>query len=341
VNILITANLVPFMRGGADYHINGLADQLRRAGHEVDVLRLPFRFSPETEVQRLMDFAEGLDLNRPNGVPVDKVISLQFPGYGVNHDDHRVWVMHQHRAVYELYEEQPQTDALAALRESIRAFDGRALGSAQRLFANSQRVAQRLQQYNGLTATPLYHPPAYADQFYCEEPLPYVFAPSRLESLKRQDLLIRAATHLTTPVKVLVGGVGGQMQRYQQMVAELGVEKQVRLIGAFSEAEKRVLYARALGVVFVPRDEDYGYVTLEAMLSAKAVITCTDSGGPCELVSHAETGFIVEPDPRTIAAHIDRLYLDRDEAARLGEAGRELYDSRDISWHNVLEKLLG
>ena len=40
----------------------------------------------------------------------------------------------------------------------------------------------------------------------------------------------------------------------------------------------------ALGVIFPPLDEDYGYVTLEAMLAAKPVITCTDSGGPLEFV---------------------------------------------------------
>ena len=341
MKIMVTANLVPFMRGGADYHINGLVEQLRKAGHEVDLLRLPFRFSPETEVQRVMDFAEGLDLNMPNGVRVDKVISLQFPGYGVQHDDHRVWVMHQHRAVYELYKEQPRSKELRALRESVTEFDKRVLGRATRLFANSARVAERLQQYNALTAEPLYHPPAHAEEFYCDEPLGYVFAPSRLESLKRQDLLIRAAAHLQTSVKILIGGVGGQMQRYQRLISELGVEKRVELIGAFSEAEKRVLYARSLGVVFIPRDEDYGYISLEAMLSGKPVITCADSGGPCELVRNAETGFVLDPDPAVIAEHIDRFYHDRAEAVRLGEAGRARYDQLNIGWHHVLDKLLG
>ena len=90
MKIVVTANQVPFMRGGADYHINGLVDQLRLHGHEVELLRIPFRFSPEAEVERLMEFAEGTDLRRPNGVGVDKVISLQFPGYGVQHDNHSV-----------------------------------------------------------------------------------------------------------------------------------------------------------------------------------------------------------------------------------------------------------
>lgn len=340
MKILVTANLTPFMRGGADYHVDGLVQQLRLHGHEVELLRIPFRFSPAAEVRRLMEFSEGLDLNMPNGVRVDKVLSLQFPGYGVRHEDHRVWVMHQHRSVYELFDEQPKSGELTALREEVTAFDNRVLGRARALFANSRRVADRLRRFNGLSAAPLYHPPAGAEKFFRDEPYGYVFAPSRLESLKRQDLLIRAAAHLETPVKILIGGVGGQLQRYRRLIAELDVERRVRLIGAFTEPEKRVLYARCLAVAFVPRDEDYGYVTLEAMLSSKAVITCEDSGAPREFVRDGHTGFVLEPRPRALAEHIDRLYRDREEAARLGAAGRAAYEAADISWSGVLEALL-
>lgn len=337
---MVTANAVPFMPGGADYHINGLVEQLRLCGHEVELLRFPFRFSPEAEVQRVMDFCEGTDLNMPNGVRVDKVISLQFPAYGVQHDDHRVWIMHQHRAVYELYPEQAQTAELAALKHSVTEFDNRVLSRAQHLFANSSTVAARLQQHNGLQAEPLYHPPHGAEQFYCDEAYDYIFAPSRLETLKRQDLLIAAAQHLQTPVRILLGGSGGQQQHYQRLIAELDVGQRVQLIGGFSETEKRVLYARCLGVAFVPREEDYGYVTLEGMLSAKPVITCTDSGGPLEFVEDAVTGLITAPEPIAIAAAIDQLYLDKAAARRMGEAGRARYQQAGISWQRVIERLL-
>jgi len=46
-------------------------------------------------------------------------------------------------------------------------------------------------------------------------------------------------------------------------------------------------------VVFPPFDEDLGYVTLEAMLAAKPVITCNDSGGPMEFVRDRENGLLV------------------------------------------------
>ena len=77
MRILVTANKVPFMPGGADYHIHGLVENLKLHGHEVELLQFPFRFSPESEVQRLMDYCEGTELNMPNGLAVDKVISLK------------------------------------------------------------------------------------------------------------------------------------------------------------------------------------------------------------------------------------------------------------------------
>ena len=144
MKILVTANLVPFIHGGASYHVAGVVRALQQAGHEVELLRLPFRFSPEQDIVRAMEHATSLDLVRPNGISIDQVISLQFPGYGLTHPDHRVWVMHQHRAVYELYDASQASVELRQLREQVIAFDNAALSRANRVFANSRRVAARL-----------------------------------------------------------------------------------------------------------------------------------------------------------------------------------------------------
>ena len=68
------------------------------------------------------------------------------------------------------------------------------------------------------------------------------------------------------------------------MADKLGVSKKVKWLGFITEQEKIDLYAKARAVVYPPADEDYGYVTLEAMLSSKPVITCSDSGGTLEFV---------------------------------------------------------
>ena len=80
-------------------------------------------------------------------------------------------------------------------------------------------------------------------------------------------------------------------------------------------------YACSLAVFFGPQDEDYGYVTLEAMLARKPVITCTDSGGPLEFIIEDQTGLVTAPDAEALAAAIDKLYENEPLAIELGAAG--------------------
>lgn len=340
MRLLVTANVAPFLGGGAEYHIRGLVAALRSHGHQVACLRLPFRFSPPEAVVRLMTFCDGYDLNVPNGVRVDRTISLQFPGYGMAHEDHVVWLMHQHRAAYELFEPSAAGAEERALRERIQAFDDRALGRVVQRFANSRRVAERLQRFNRLEAEPLYHPPHAPERFRSRPADDYVFYPSRLESLKRQDLLIEAARRTRSPVGFLLAGDGGQAARYRRMIDQYGLGDRVRLLGHISEAEKRAFYARSLAVFFGPHDEDYGYVSLEAMLSAKPVITCSDSGGPLELVEDGRTGLVVPPEPDAVARAVDGLHAGRRSAAAMGVAGRHRYDALGIGWERVVARLL-
>ena len=98
------------------------------------------------------------------------------------------------------------------------------------------------------------------------------------------------------------------------------------------------LYAGARGVLYAPFDEDYGYVTLEAFLAARPVITAKDSGGPLEFVRDGVNGFVCDVDAMALAAAINRL-ADRSLAERLGRAGQSV--ARTITWDGVIEHLLG
>jgi glycosyltransferase involved in cell wall biosynthesis len=132
----------------------------------------------------------------------------------------------------------------------------------------------------------------------------------------------------------------GLERKCAELARRNGVENRVQWLGAVSEEEKLDLYARSLGVLFPPLDEDYGYITLEAMLAQKPVITCADSGGPLEFVIEHQTGIVAEPTPEALAAAMDNLWEDRERARRWGEAGRQRYDDLGIDWSHVVEKLL-
>lgn len=339
MNILVTANQTPFLPGGAHYHVHGLVDALRRFGYRTELLTLPFHYD-EAYISQQMAFAQRLNVTAPNDVPIDRVISLQFPTYGVQHAEHTIWLMHQHRVCYELYDEAHASAALKALKPEVESFDSLHLSRAKHLFANSPRVAERLRHNTGLTAEALYHPPYGAEHFTCADDWGYLYYPSRLEPLKRQALLIEAMTRTRTPVKLLLSGEGSQRKQLQACIAQYGLEDRVRLLGYVTEQEKLTLYAHALAVAFPTFDEDYGYVTLEAMLAAKPVITCTDSGGPTAFVKHGDTGWQCEPTAQALAEAMDEAYLDRNRAKRLGQQGRDAYQAAQISWHHVVSRLV-
>ena len=322
-----------------------LARAVKSAGHECEVITMPFRFSPPDQVLRSMDVWETEDLNSLNGYGIDRLICMRFPTWYAKHDNKVCWILHQHRAVYDLWDTPfsgglESTKEGIALRDAITQRDTASLRDCRKIFTNSKLVSDRLARYNQLASKPLYHPPPIADKLYTDEPESYILATGRLESLKRVDLLIDAMQHVHQPVVALITGEGGQKQVLQRRIEEQGLGHKVRLLGKVSLEELLRLYAKCLGVFFGPYEEDMGYITLEAMLAAKPVITCTDSGGPLEFVVHRETGVVVTPDAYEVAAAIDDLCSNRRRAAAWGNAGLHRYQELGISWDHVLESLL-
>jgi len=340
LRIAIAAVQVPFMRGGAEALAQGLRNAIRNAGHEVDIISLPFRYFPESEILRSIDVWESEDFTRLNYYEPDRVICLNFPTFYLNHPKKCSWVLHQFRSAYDLYGLDDSQKLSDETRRVIVDKDTQHLGQCQSLFALSRTVANRLKTYNGLNSEPLYHPPPHAELFYSAPHQPYIFVPSRLESLKRQDLLIEAMRYIKSPVYAVISGMGGQYGRLREMVKEYNLEQRIYFLGHTPQKELLAFYANALAVFFGPFNEDYGYITLETMLSAKPLITCKDSGGPLEFIGDYSEGLVVEPDPKAVADAIDRLADQPDWAKAMGINGRKKYDTLDLSWNKVVASLL-
>lgn len=160
------------------------------------------------------------------------------------------------------------------------------------------------------------------------------FTASRLDRPKRLDLLITAYRSVPGDRRLRIAGTGPDEARLRALAAP---DPRVELLGFVSDAELAAHYAAALAVPFVPADEDWGLVSVEAMGCAKAVITSTDSGGPAELVEHGVTGFVTAPEPTALAAAMTRLATEAGLAERLGDAGRAR--ASRITWDAVVHRL--
>lgn len=348
MRILIATAQVPFVSGGAEAHAEGLRAALSTEGHAAEIIRVPFKSYPPERIPEQMLACGLLDVTESCGARIDLLIGLKFPAYLIPHPNKVLWVLHQYRMAYELWDHPLAAELIhfprgKQVRALIQAADRHLIPQAKAVFANSLTVAARLQRDCDVDATPLYHPPPHAEQFSSTAYEDYLFFPSRLNHLKRQALVLRALAHTRLPVRVRFAGCADApafLQELQALASTLGVAHQVEWLGLVDEEEKRRQYAQALAVVFPPEDEDYGYVTLEAMLSSKAVITCTDSGGPLEFVRHEQTGLVVDPTAAALAEALDRVWASRAQARAWGEAGRAHYQALRISWRAVVQRLI-
>jgi glycosyltransferase involved in cell wall biosynthesis len=220
--------------------------------------------------------------------------------------------------------------------------DRRYLQEARHIYTISKVVGNRLNLYSGLKSKPLFPPLLDTEQYRCEEYGDYFFFPSRITAGKRQHLAIEAMAHLTSSARLVIAGepeTPADLDRLVSAIREHQLESRVEVIPRWiSEKEKLRLLAGARGVVYLPFDEDYGYVTLEAFHASKPVLTLTDAGGPLELVEHGRNGLICD-DAERLAKAIDELSEDLALAERLGQGALETINEREISWDRVIRCL--
>lgn len=336
--ILVCNAQVPFASGGAERHAASLVRELKAKGHEVDLVQLPFKWYPRARILESALAWRLLDVTEADGRTVDLVIPMKFPSYLVKHPNKVVWLIHQFRQAYDRFGTEgsdfdggPED---TRWRELIRNADMTGLSEARAVFTNARNTAERLRRFNGLTGQPLYHPPPLAGRYRCEGHGSYALAVGRLDRWKRMDLAIEGAAARGFPL--VIAGAGPDEERLRKLATSCRAPVELR--GAVSDEELLALYAGAGVVVFTPADEDYGYIALEAFLSGKPVVTCTDSGGPLELVTDGENGRVVPPDGRSVGDAVAELLGDAGRSRRLGEAG--LARARGITWESAVNALL-
>ena len=322
--------------------VRQLVDQLRSRGFETDRVALPFKWYPRDEILAHAAAWRLLDLTESNSRPVDLVIGTKFPSYFARHPRKVCWLVHQHRAAYELagtvYSDFGHDERDVGTQERLLQLDEQMLGECVGRYTISRTVTDRLRRFNGLESTPLYHPPLLGPRLQPGRSGDYVLSVARLEGNKRIDLIVRAMALAPEEISLVIVGQGSHRDRIQEAAEETGVAHRIRFAGPVPDETLVGLYREALALVYVPFDEDYGLATLEAFLAAKPVITAQDSGGTLEFVQHEVNGLVCGATPEEVGAAIARLAGDRPLARGLGDAGRQL--AAAITWDSVIDRLV-
>ncbi len=343
MRIAICTGQIPFARGGAELQTEALGAQLRLRGHQVEIIQIPFRWYPKSEVLKGYLAWRLINLDESEGKPIDRVIALKYPGFVVKHHYKVTWLIQQFRQAYDLFgtefshfDNSPED---TELRRAIWQIDTITLAESKQIFTNAGNTGKRLWEFNRLRSEPLYVPPALDGQFRNEGYGDYIFTVSRLNRMKRLDQLVTAMGLVRTPIKCKIAGQGEELENLRRLAQRVGATERIEFLGFVDDHTLLDLYARALAIYYAPLDEDYGLVTVEAMKSAKPVLTTTGSGGPLEFVTNGVTGFVTPAgDAAALAQRIDELYEDRSLAERMGAAGSRKVS--DITWDHTIRKLL-
>jgi glycosyltransferase involved in cell wall biosynthesis len=145
-----------------------------------------------------------------------------------------------------------------------------------------------------------------------------------LRRQKALDVLVQA-TRILAPrfpaLKVLIAGAGPEESALRSLIAELGLEHRVLLLGIRRDVAD--LLAALDVAVCCSRFEGSPLSVMEYMAAAKPVVA-TRVGGVPDLVEHGAHGLLVEPgEPAALAEAIAELLADTDRATEMGARGRD------------------
>ncbi len=178
------------------------------------------------------------------------------------------------------------------------------------IVTNSRNVQERLKKYTGFESTVVY-PPCNTERFIWTGQKDYYLSFSRLEEVKRVDLIAKAFTQIPDQKLVIVSG-GPELKNIQQIAAQ---SPNIQVKGWVSEEELLDLIGNCIATIYVSLDEDFGMGAVESLSAGKAIIA-SNEGGFKEIVT-ASTGILLsETTPESIAKAVQALTPEKAQAMR-------------------------
>lgn len=343
MRIAVVITLAPLVFGGAEKMADDLVSALNRYGHQARRYDLIYNGS------HLRHFIKGAMSSRTlHFDDVDMVIPLTPINAGIVHPKVVPWLIGQTKAFYEFFDSPLGPKGLGAEGEIIRDImikeDTKAMSIPRKVFTISPRTKELFLKYNNVDTEVLILPLEDSENYTCNEYGDFVMYHSRIYPQKRQHLAIEAMKYTKTPVKLLVVGTDNHSKYVKELkdnISDNNLEDKVTFqVGRFSEEEKYNWLSNCLGGFYLGEEEDYWtIVTTEVMMSKKPVIAPIDTGATKYVVKDGITGLQPEGTPQAIAEAMDRLYLDKEAARRMGEAGNKLIREISPSWETVVRTL--
>lgn len=198
----------------------------------------------------------------------------------------------------------------------------RELREVDEIYVNSRNLQVAMRQYLDRESK-IIHPPVDTDYF---TPLPrdrsprrsvsddegYYLSFSKLSSLKRVNRTVEAFCEM--PDRKLLVIYGENDPQKEEIMAMADGYSNITFLRLTDNNELPQYVARAIAVIFIAKNEDFGMVALESMSCGVPVIGVRE-GGIKETVIDNETGILISPDApidelKTAIENLDRARAD-------------------------------
>lgn len=343
MKVLIVNNMAPFVWGGAEELAAHLQKNLIVAGHDAEILRIPFQWEPPAKIPSQMLMVRAFELSN-----VDHVIALKFPAYLIRHPRKTLWLVHQYRQAYDLLDQGlsnlPSNEFGNALQRVVQTADDESFLESRKIFSISEVTRQRLLQYNGVDSIVLPPPINNKELFSPGTSSGYIFAGGRVNAMKRQHLLLEAMINSDKNVRLLIAGppdTPADADRLTKLVSDNNLTDRVKLDLRFLPRKTYADYVNnSTAVACIPFNEDYGYVAIEAAAAAKPIIATSDSGGILSFAKHEVTGWVVDPNVDALASAMSTVFKNTERTREYGFAALQLMESQMNEWPQIVDRLV-
>ncbi len=350
--------------GGVAVHMHDLAMNLRRMGHEVDIITNPGMTGKEDELREAgigLVKIPGLVFKDSwvNGTVIARNASYLVPfakRYDVVHGQHAftplaikfvaagrkvgaATLLTTHSINFE------NSLFLRLLARITYPYYKYQLSNPHRIIAVSRAAKLFIKRFtkvpvdvvpNGVN-TEVFHDGWDKEELKSEMKLGdnVVLYVGRIDPRKGLEVLIKAMKDVNGTL--VVAGTGKNLQRMVRMADALGVRERVRFLGHVEYGTLPRLYGASDVFVLPSVSEAFGIVLLEAMASGVPVVGTTVGGIP-EIIDGC--GLLVPPnDSDALADSINRLINNQHLAEKVGKLGKSRID-RVYSWRRVVERIV-
>lgn len=335
--------------GGAQKVIAKYAKYLISKGHDVEIFTQRNTTSPYKDFEKIKIntinptstiFSPFAFMKKFEGY--DLIIANDWPTHFASlRNKNVVWICYSpKRDFYDLKEFCYKNASLRGkiilkLKEIFfKKLDFIAAKKCKEIFPISNVVKERLNKYYNINPKNRFYCGINFDQYEKGKFSDYVLCVSRLVKPKRTENIVKSMRFVKNKkIKLYVVGSGPEENNLKEMAKN---NPNILFLKNIDDKKLSELYSNCLSVIFIPKNEDWGLISLEAMASGKPVIGVNE-GGIKELIENNKTGFLLDDiSPEIIAEKIDFLDSNKDMAKKMGEKGR--IKAREFDWKNLLSK---